>query len=104
MHGLVGNVIFKTCESIAVAIVKWLKHELMRTTMRKAGAFLVRDAIGTIKDKTNYEEYGGSPLLGVNSICIIGDGACTPPAIKNALRGAAESHAQQVEPAIAQGI
>src|SRR5438270_4062783 len=36
--GFVGNVILKTCESIAVAMFQWLKHELMRTTMRKAGA------------------------------------------------------------------
>ena len=102
--GFVGNVILKTCESLAVAMFKWLKHELMRTTMRKAGAFLVRNAIGTIKDKTNYEEYGGSPLLGVNGICIIAHGASTPLAIKNALRVAAESIEQQVNPHIVEEI
>src|SRR5215471_20912884 len=102
--GFVGNVILKTCESIAVAMFKWLKHELMRTTMRKAGAFLVRNAIGTIKDKTNYEEYGGSPLLGVNGICIIAHGASTPLAVKNALRVAAESIEQQVNPHIVEEI
>src|SRR5213080_3317304 len=102
--GFVGNVILKTCESIAVAMFKWLKHELMRTTMRKAGAFLVKNAIGTIKDKTNYEEYGGSPLLGVNGICIIAHGASTPLAVKNALRVATESIEQQVNPHIVEEI
>src|SRR6266705_206648 len=102
--GFVGNVILKTCESIAVAMFKWLKHELMRTTMRKAGAFLVKNAIGTIKDKTNYEEYGGSPLLGVNGICIIAHGASTPLATKNALRVAAESIEQQVNPHIVEEL
>src|SRR5436853_3038538 len=102
--GFVGNVILKTCESIAVALFQWLKHELMRTTMRKAGAFLAKGAIGTIKDKTNYEEYGGSPLLGVNGICIIAHGASTPLAIKNALRVAAESIEQQVNPHIVEEI
>src|SRR6266581_3163656 len=100
----VGNVILKTCESIAVAMFQWLKHELMRTTMRKVGAFLTKNAIGTIKDKTNYEEYGGSPLLGVNGICIIAHGASTPLAIKNALRVAAESIEQQVNPHIVEEI
>src|SRR5439155_1220060 len=42
--GFVGNVILKTCESIAVAIFKWLKHELARSPRRKAGAFLAKDA------------------------------------------------------------
>ena len=102
--GFVGNVILKTCESIAVAMFQWLKHELMRTRMRKVGAFLAKNAIGTIKDKTNYEEYGGSPLLGVNGICIIAHGASTPLAIKNALRVAAESIEQQVNPHIVEEI
>src|SRR5919202_5086325 len=98
--GFVGNVILKTSESIAVAIFKWLKHELVRTPIRKAGAFLAKDAFLQIKNKTNYEEYGGSPLLGVNGICIIAHGASTPLAIKNALRVAAESIEQQVNPHI----
>jgi len=72
----------KTCESISVAIFQWLKHELSRTPMRKVGAFLARESFRTIKDKTNYEEYGGSPLLGVNGICIIAHGSSTPLAVK----------------------
>jgi glycerol-3-phosphate acyltransferase PlsX len=102
--GFVGNVILKTCESISVAIFQWLKHELMRTKMRQVGAFLARNAFDTIKGKTNYEEYGGSPLLGVNGICIIAHGASTPLAIKNALRVAAESIEQQVNPHIVDEI
>src|SRR6476469_1090630 len=102
--GFVGNVILKTCESISVAIFQWLKHELMRTRMRKLGAFLARESSRTIKDKTNYEEYGGSPLLGVNGICIIAHGSSTPLAIKNALRVAAESIEHQVNPHIIEEV
>jgi glycerol-3-phosphate acyltransferase PlsX len=102
--GFVGNVILKTCESISVAIFKWLKDELTRTPMRKTGAFLARHAFNTIKEKTNYEEYGGSPLLGVDGICIIAHGASTPLAIKNALRVAAESIEQQVNPHIVEEV
>ncbi len=102
--GFVGNVILKTSESIAVAIFRWLKHELMRTPVRKAGALLAKKAFRTISDKTNYEFYGGSPLLGVNGICIIAHGASTPLAVKNALRVAAESIEQQVNPHIIEEI
>jgi len=102
--GFVGNVILKTCESISVAIFQWLKHELSRTPMRKLGAFLARESFRTIKDKTNYEEYGGSPLLGVNGICIIAHGSSTPLAVKNALRVAAESIEQQVNPHIIEEV
>jgi glycerol-3-phosphate acyltransferase PlsX len=102
--GFVGNVILKTSESIAVAIFKWLKHELTRSKTRMAGAYLARHAFHTIKKKTNYEEYGGMPLLGVDGICIIAHGASTPLAIKNALRVAAESIEQQVNPHIVKEI
>jgi glycerol-3-phosphate acyltransferase PlsX len=102
--GFVGNVILKTCESISVAIFTWLKHELSRTPMRKLGAFLAKDSFRSIRDKTNYEEYGGSPLLGVNGICIIAHGSSTPLAVKNALRVAAESIEQQVNPHIVEEI
>src|SRR6059058_350159 len=102
--GFVGNVILKTCESISVAIFQWLKHELSRTPMRKLGAFLAQESFRTIKDKTNYEEYGGSPLLGVNGICIIAHGSSTPLAIKNALRVAAESIEHQVNPHIVEEV
>jgi glycerol-3-phosphate acyltransferase PlsX len=102
--GFVGNVILKTCESIGDAIFKWLKHELMKTKIRMAGAYLARNAFLTIKKKVNYEEYGGMPLLGVNGICIIAHGASTPLAIKNALRVAAESIEQQVNPHIVEEV
>ena len=102
--GFVGNVILKTCESIAVAIFKWLKHELTLSKTRMAGAYLARHAFDSIKRKTNYEEYGGMPLLGVNGICIIAHGASTPLAIKNALRVVAESIEQQVNPHIVEEI
>jgi phosphate acyltransferase len=102
--GFVGNVILKTCESISVAIFAWLKHELARTPMRKLGALLARKSFRSIRDKTNYEYYGGSPLLGVDGICIIAHGASTPLAVKNALRVAAESIEQQVNPHIVEEI
>jgi phosphate acyltransferase len=102
--GFVGNVILKTCESISVAIFAWLKHELARTSMRKLGALLARKSFRSIRDKTNYEYYGGSPLLGVDGICIIAHGASTPLAVKNALRVAAESIEQQVNPHIVEEI
>jgi phosphate acyltransferase len=102
--GFVGNVILKTSESIAVAIFTWLRHELKRNPKRAVGAALAKDAFRTIHRKTNYEEYGGSPLLGLNGICIIAHGASTPLAVKNALRVAVESVEHQVNPHIIEEV
>jgi len=102
--GFVGNVILKTCEAVGDAIFKWLKHELTKNAKRMAGAYLARNAFRAIKKKVNYEEYGGSVLLGVNGICIIAHGASTQLAIKNALRVAAESIEHEVNPHIIEEI
>jgi glycerol-3-phosphate acyltransferase PlsX len=99
-----AEVVLKTCEAIAHAIFQWLKHELKKSPVRMGGAWLSRGAFQAIKKKTSYEEYGGSPLLGVNGICIIAHGASTPLAIKNAIRVAAESISHQVNPHIVEEI
>lgn len=102
--GFIGNVVLKTCEATAHAIFTWVKHEVKKSPVRIAGAAMAKGAFNAIKKKTNYEEYGGSPLLGVNGICIIAHGASTPLAIKNALRVGTESIEQQVNPHIVEEI
>ena len=89
--GFVGNVVLKTSESIAAAIFHWLAHEIKKTPLRMAGAWLARSAFRAIKKKTNYEEYGGSLLLGVNGITVIAHGSSSVKAIRNAIREAVEA-------------
>jgi phosphate acyltransferase len=98
--GFTGNVVLKTSEAIAHAIFSWLKHELFKNSIRKLGAKLAEGAFRSIRKKTNYEEYGGMPLLGVNGVCIIAHGASSPLAIKNAIRAATESIKQEINPQI----
>jgi phosphate acyltransferase len=98
--GFTGNVVLKTSESIAYAIFGWLRRELSRGLVRKIGAGLAQGAFRDIYKKTNSEEYGGMPLLGVNGVCIIAHGSSSPVAIKNAIRAAAESVKQDLNPHI----
>jgi len=102
--GFVGNVILKTSESLAGAIFAWLKRELTKNLQRKVGAMMAKEAFYAIRRRTNGEEYGGMPLLGVNGICIKAHGNSTPKAIRNAIRVARESIAQQVNPHIVEEI
>src|SRR5580692_2876887 len=102
--GFTGNVVLKTSEAIAHAIFSWLKHELFRNPLRKLGAKLAEGAFKAIKAKTNYEEYGGMPLLGVNGVCIIAHGASSALAIKNAIRAATEYIKHERNPQILREI
>lgn len=62
--GFTGNVVLKLAESFYVV------------TQRKGFS-------DDFFDRFNYEQYGGSPILGVNAPVIIGHGISTPEAIKN---------------------
>jgi phosphate acyltransferase len=102
--GFTGNVVLKSCEATAEAVFHWLKHELKRTPLRLLGAYLAQGAFRTLKKRTNYEEYGGSPLLGVDGICIIAHGSSSALAIKNAIRVAMESIESKINPRIVEEI
>jgi glycerol-3-phosphate acyltransferase PlsX len=98
--GFVGNIVLKTSESLAKSIFGWLKNELKSTPLRMLGAYLAKEAFLSIKRKTSTDEYGGSPLLGVNGICIKAHGNSSPLALKNAIRVARESIRHQINPII----
>ena len=88
--GFSGNVALKTAEGMAGAIGVWLKEALTKDAVRQVGAFLAQNAFRDLKAISNSEEYGGAPLLGINGVCIIGHGASSPKAVKNAIRVANE--------------
>lgn len=102
--GFTGNVVLKTAEATATAVFRWLKRELVRSPLRKFGALLAKEAFLSIRNKTNYEMYGGSPLLGVNGIAIIAHGSSSALAVKNALRVACESIDHKINPRIVEAL
>jgi len=102
--GFTGNVVLKTAEATASAVFRWLKNELVKTRFRMLGAWIARNAFLAIRKRTNYENYGGSPLLGVNGICIIAHGSSSPLAIMNAIRVATDFIEQQVNPRIVEAV
>ena len=92
-EGFVGNVVLKSAEALAHAIIQsWLKHELKKKPRcASPGPCWRKGAFKAIRKKINADEYGGSLLLGVDGICIIAHGSSSPTAIKNAIRVALES-------------
>jgi len=99
--GFTGNVVLKTSEGLADAIVKILKREIAEQSVGRLGYLLMKSALISFKKKTDYDEYGGAPLLGINGTCIISHGRSTSKAIKNALRVAADFSGKRVHKVIA---
>lgn len=102
--GFVGNIILKTVEGLAKSMFTWLKGELTRSPIRMIGAWLAKGAFLSIRRQISTDEYGGSPLLGVNGICIKAHGNSSPTAIKNAIRVAREFITQKVNARIVEAI
>jgi glycerol-3-phosphate acyltransferase PlsX len=89
--GFVGNIVLKSVEATAKAVSKWLKAEIKGNPLRLCGAVLANGAFKALKEKSSYETYGGSPLLGVNGVVIIAHGSSTALAVRNAIRVAMET-------------
>ena len=102
--GFTGNIILKTCEATAKAVAKWVTEEIQKNTLQKIGGALVKPAFKAAMARGSYEEYGGSPLLGINGVCIIAHGGSSSLAIKNAIRVASESITQRINPHIEEEI
>lgn len=98
--GFIGNIVLKVSEGLAETILKMLKREIT-STAGKLDYLMMKPAIKNFKKKTDYSEYGGAPLLGINGTCIISHGRSSARAIKNAIRVAAEMAKEKVHEIIA---
>jgi len=102
--GFVGNVVLKSVEATAKAVSKWLKAEIKGNPLRLCGAVLANGAFKALKEKSSYETYGGSPLLGVNGVVIIAHGSSTALAVRNAIRVAMETVENRVNSRIEEAL
>ena len=103
--GFVGNVVLKTMEGLASAVMEILKKTLMESGIfAKLGALLMKPALLRMKKQMDASEYGGALLMGVRAPFIICHGSSKAKAIKNAVRVAIELTQKDVVGRIRQEI
>jgi glycerol-3-phosphate acyltransferase PlsX len=83
--GFVGNILLKTSEGVADTIGKFMKMHIKKSPFAVVGALFMKKVFLKLKKETDYAEYGGAPLLGVNGCAIIGHGKSNAKAVKNAI-------------------
>ncbi len=88
--GFTGNVILKMMEGTADVIMRNVKGIFLTNLRTKIAALLVKPYLKDFKKKMDTSEYGGAPLLGVSKPVIKTHGNSKAPAVKNAIRVAAE--------------
>jgi len=79
--GFSGNVLTKATEGTALELLKKLKKDIFSKTIYKIGAFLMRRMFAEEKEFMNYQNYGGSVLLGLSKVVVKGHGSSKAKAV-----------------------
>ncbi len=88
--GFVGNVALKASEGLAKLVNSSLRESLKSTVTSQVGAMLSQRAFKAFKNRLDYSEYGGAPLLGLRGVCVVGHGSSNERAVMNGVRVTAE--------------
>lgn len=80
--GFSGNVLIKTTEGACLEMLKMLKKNIYSSWKYKLGALLQKKMFSQIKEFMNYQNYGGSVILGARKTVVKGHGSSDARAIE----------------------
>ena len=83
--GFSGNVLVKTTEGTALELLKKLKKDIYSRLIYKIGAALMKKMFMEEKEFMNYQNYGGSVLLGTEKIVVKGHGSSNATAVSKCI-------------------
>ena len=84
--GFVGNVAIKMAEATAEFLFRNLREEIPKTTAGKVGGLLIRNGVRQLRNRIDWREFGGAPLLGIDGVAVVAHGRSDARAVKNAIR------------------
>lgn len=102
--GFSGNVLVKTTEGTALELLKKLKKDIYSRTVYKLGALLMKQMFADEKEFMNYQNYGGSVLLGTSKTVVKGHGSSKAKAIEKCIEQAYRMETSGLGPAIEEVI
>ncbi|MGE0785002.1 MAG: phosphate acyltransferase PlsX [Sandaracinaceae bacterium] len=84
--GFTGNIVLKMLEGVAETVIRLGRYAGDQSLRYKAGLGLLAPAVKKLRRATDWEQYGGVPILGFDHLCIKAHGRSTERAIANAIR------------------
>lgn len=84
-EAFVGNVILKLYEGVSSALLGEVKKGMMSSLRSKIGALLVKPALKKTLKSMDTTDYGGAPMLGLNSLVVKTHGSSTSKEVKNSI-------------------
>ncbi len=89
--GFVGNVVLKMLEGVSETVVGLARYAYKQRLVWRLGLMMLSSGIQRIKQVTDWEQYGGAPLLGFDKLFIKAHGRSKARAIANAVKVAAKA-------------
>lgn len=86
--GFTGNIALKLGEGIMQGLKSMLSEEVSKSLMAKSGMLLLAPVVKRLWSRFNYEQYGGTPLLGVKGAVLKAHGRSKRAAILSAISAA----------------
>ncbi len=83
--GFVGNILLKFAEGWSTIYGNMLKEKIISKLTPEVDLDLLEEAMNDIHSQYDYEEHGGSPLLGINGVAVVAHGSSGSKAIKNSI-------------------
>jgi glycerol-3-phosphate acyltransferase PlsX len=83
--GFTGNIMLKTVQGTAKAMVYWIDQERKKSLWHSIGLLLSKGLFKGLKQKIDYAKKGGALLFGVQHPLIIAHGCSNATAIENAI-------------------
>jgi glycerol-3-phosphate acyltransferase PlsX len=99
--GFTGNVVLKMLEGVSETVVELGRFAYRSRLSWKLAMLLLASGIKQLKTITDWQQYGGAPILGFDRICIKAHGRSGPRAIRNAIKVAARCIDQDLAGSIA---
>jgi glycerol-3-phosphate acyltransferase PlsX len=89
--GFVGNVALKMLEGVSETVIELARYAYKEKLLWRAGLAMLSSGIERIKEVTDWEQYGGAPILGFDRVFIKAHGRSKAKAIFNAGKVAAKA-------------
>ena len=99
--GFTGNIVLKMLEGVVETVRDLARHAKKQNVAYLAGLALLYPAVKELKTITDWQQYGGAPLLGYDAICIKAHGRSQERAIYNALKVAHRTTQEKLVESIA---
>lgn len=83
--GFTGNILIKTAEAVIGMLTRHARRRVMASKRARVGAWLMRDALHSLREELDWRARGGALLLGVPAPVVVAHGRSDADAVRAAV-------------------